>query len=474
MAKFKIINEGDGFYTIADVPVFEMHTDRGFPCDAAWMTKAIKNHATYKNSGYLPTIIIGHNVAGQEKESQGFLDKLVLKGKRLYANLTRVPRALKEKIVLNAYPNRSVEILPKSGRILSLALLGGTTPHFPLPQMAYDQEQENDETHLWFRSPEMAEITEEFKKEIYEQVATVVAEALPDALQTALGGNGEAGEAFALPTAVAKLAAGAGKAVIKNPKAAAAGAGGFAAGRFSKNSSRGYEIDDATGEVYFDGKAIGQVVTYEDMAEVGLKVPTVEKKPAALPDAPKPIDPQLKIDAAAVGIGTGTVAAGQTAAPAITGDNVQPLDRDESEQFTNDELAQQNYDLHHRIERMETANALITEGRRAEEYTKWLTEQRTAGTPVGDIEKTVAFMMTLDADQADQHKQLLLAQPKIAFAKAEQTVTFAAPGSEDSEAAIKQDYAQNKEQYQALGVTANDMKYAKYVRSNRATNEIQV
>ncbi|KKL87907.1 hypothetical protein LCGC14_1929990, partial [marine sediment metagenome] len=106
--------------------------------------------------------------------------------------------------------------------------------------------------------------------------------------------------------------------------------------------------------------------------------------------------------------------------------------------------------------------------------TKWLTEQRTAGTPVGDIEKTVAFMMTLDADQADQHKQLLLAQPKIASAKAEQTVTFAAPGSEDSEAAIKQDYAQNKEQYQALGVTANDMKYAKYVRSNRATNEIQV
>ena len=62
MSKFKIINEGDGFYTVKDVPVFEMHTDRGFPCDQAWMNAAIANHETFKLNGYRPTIIIGHNI----------------------------------------------------------------------------------------------------------------------------------------------------------------------------------------------------------------------------------------------------------------------------------------------------------------------------------------------------------------------------------------------------------------------------
>jgi len=98
MAKFKVINEGDSFFTIKDVPIFQMHTDRGFPCDDHWMSSAITNHTVYKEQGFRPTIIIGHNVKGHEKESVGFLDNLVLKGKRLYADLTRVPSGIKEKI----------------------------------------------------------------------------------------------------------------------------------------------------------------------------------------------------------------------------------------------------------------------------------------------------------------------------------------------------------------------------------------
>jgi len=72
MAKYKIIDEGDSFFTIKNVPIFEMHTDRGFPCDESWMNAAIASHRVYKEGGYRPTMIVGHNVKGQEKESVGF------------------------------------------------------------------------------------------------------------------------------------------------------------------------------------------------------------------------------------------------------------------------------------------------------------------------------------------------------------------------------------------------------------------
>lgn len=165
MSTFKIEHEGDGFYTIRDVPIFEMHNDRGFPCDETWMANAIENHQKYKKEGWRPTIILGHNIKGQEKEAIGFLDNLVLKGKRLYADLTRIPRMVKEKIIQNAYPSRSVEVLPQSKRIVSLALLGGTTPHFALPQMVYEN---NHEQSLWYRSPLMAEFSDAQKKELKE------------------------------------------------------------------------------------------------------------------------------------------------------------------------------------------------------------------------------------------------------------------------------------------------------------------
>jgi len=210
MAQFKVVSEGDGFYTVKNVPVFEMHTDRGFPCDQTWMKEAIAHHQTYKEQGYRPTIIIGHNVPGQEKEAVGFMDGLVLKGRRLYADLVRVPKAIKEKIVRNAYPSRSVEVLPKSKRILTLALLGGTTPHFALPQMAYADEVDDNETHLWFRSPEMA-LDEEMKKEIYALVGAAVTESIAATQNTATEEDDdgdivyehpETHEQFAIPAAL--------------------------------------------------------------------------------------------------------------------------------------------------------------------------------------------------------------------------------------------------------------------------------
>ncbi len=146
---FKIVPEGDGFYTVKDVPIFQCHDNRGFNCDEEWMRECVQNFTHDRECGHRPAIIVGHNVKGVEKECKGFLDNFRLKGKRLYADLVRIPRDLKERIVQNAFPSRSCEVLPTSKRILALALLGGTTPFFTLPQMVYN----NDEPSFW--SPAM-------------------------------------------------------------------------------------------------------------------------------------------------------------------------------------------------------------------------------------------------------------------------------------------------------------------------------
>ena len=109
MSKNRFENEGDGLYTLRDVPIFEMHENRGFECNEEWMKGAIANFNSQKAAGYRPVVIIGHNVKGQEKENQGFVDNLKLKGQKLYADITRVSKSLKEKILSNAYPSRSVE-----------------------------------------------------------------------------------------------------------------------------------------------------------------------------------------------------------------------------------------------------------------------------------------------------------------------------------------------------------------------------
>lgn len=492
MARYKIISDGDNFYTILGVPIFEMHTDRGFPCDQAWMDAAIKNHLVYKERDYRPTIIVGHNVKGQEKGAVGFLDNLVLRGKRLYADLVRVPKEIKEKIVANSFPSRSVEILPKSKRILTLALLGGTTPHFTLPQMAY----ENEELGLWYRSPEEM-LTEEQKKEIFEMVGKSVGEAVPEALATFFSSeddgdtitvtDGETGEVYAIPAqllkglkAAGKIGAGVAKraagVVKKHPFATAAGgigAASLAIGRSKRGQkieaahrreAQGYAIDEETGAVYFDGEPLGMVLTYDEMAEVGLQVPEAVKKPHKLPVVGEE-SPQLTVDESAVGVGTGTDTGleeqpGKPGAPFV-----QPLGDDTSEQFE-DEIVPVIYDLQQEVGQLKVANALMKEGRRAEEYTRWLTEQKEAGTPVGNIEETVEFLMTQNDEQVEQFKELIQKQPKVAFEKTEGGIEASRTYNLQTETDIKADFEKNKETYLALGVSEKDLKYARFVSSN--------
>jgi len=504
---YKIINEGSDFYTVQGVPIFQMHTDRGFPCDEAWMTTAVQNHALLRAGGYRPTIVIGHNrKGGIEKESVGFLDNLVVKGKLLYADLVRIPKAIKEKIVKNAFPNRSVEVLPKSKRILCMALLGGTTPHFSLPQIVFEN-QEESEWYPYERGNRM--FNDEQKKEIYEIVGAAVGETVPEVLMQFLGEpegeepteifiDPETNEEYTIPAGLAKLLSAGGKVagkvggqkgkqafgktagkaigvVTRNPlkSAAAVGAaGGFAGGRVSK---KGYSIDEDSGEVTYDGEPLGLVVTYAELAEAGMEVPTTPKRPDALP-VPTEAKPKLKIKKAAVGVGAGQDSTLSAAVGDVTGPGfIQPLAREDSDQFaavaaTQDELEAQNYDLHQRLEMVENANSLITEGRRAKEYSVWLTEQKASGVPVGDVTKTVEYMMTQLPEDVENFKQLLLAQPKVAFERLEEVKRFQIT----DETTLRAEYDANKEVYLSLGVTEEDLSYAKYIRTNRGVGEAVV
>ena len=523
MKAFEIIDEGKGFSTIKDVPIFKMHDDRGFRCNDDWMIEAVQNHDRLKKEGYRPPIIVGHNrKGGEEKEASGFLDNLVIKGKMLYADLVRVPKKLKEKIVQNAFPNRSVEILPKSKRILCMALLGGTTPHFALPQMLY----ENAEKSKWYTYRRINMLTEAMKQEIYELVGQAVGATIPEVLAQYMDVDDDAndyedeviedGESYAIPAGVGrawqsskgviskKLAAAraaraamgagartAGSAAAKHAKAAkeaslrhvrgvirrhpittavSATAGGYLDGRAANTvkdkTKKGYSINEDSGEVMYDGVPLGIVMSYEALAEAGMSVPTVTQHPEELPSI-EAGNPMLRISAEDVGIGSGDDDELSVDVSELDSDLVDGVDREESDQFMA-ELEAQNYDLHQRLATVETANALINEGRRAELYEQWLYEQKQLGTPVGDITKTVAYMMTQDAGAVEQFKQVLLEQPKVFLGSTDASAQF----ENIDEAKIKADFNANRQMYKSLGVTEKDLQYSKHIRVNRGANEI--
>jgi hypothetical protein len=499
---FKIIDEGDGFYSVKEVPVFEEHSDRGFPCDTRWMQNAIKNHQHYKQNGWRPPIIIGHNIrGGQEKEAVGFLDNLVQKGRRLYADLVRIPREIKEKIIHNAFPSRSVEVLPKSERILALALLGGTAPHFPLPQMTYS-EQGLEENSLWYRSPNMDGFSETQKAELSAMIGGAIRESLPDVLATYAqsddGSEGgeetrmvefydpETGQQYeaevpateAAEGAVAKGKKFAGKAweatkgapgkawgaAKAHPKTAAGigagvatvGIGAAALRHHRKKQQEGYSIDTETGEVCYGGEPLGVVLTYDELNEVGMSNPNAPGDVTEADASGHTVTPKTKVrDTEASGLESGVDDGGDGP------DFVDPLNREDSDQFQ-ENVGAELYNLSQEVSTLKHANALLQAGRRAETYSNWLEEQREAGVPVGDIEKTAEFMLSLRPEQIEQFKAQLLAQPKVALGRIESPQTFELDSSLEE---ARQDYAQHKDEYQALGVSDKDVQMAKFVRS---------
>jgi len=538
MAKFNIIPEDEKgeFFTIKEIPVFEMHTDRGFACDAAWMADAIKSHEHYASQDWRPPIIIGHNIKGAEKESVGFLDNLRLKGARLYADMVRVPREIVRKFKRNAWPSRSVEVLPKAKRILALALLGGTAPHFALPQVAYGLE--TDEEPVWYRSPTMGTnmFTDEQRKELFGMVSEAVTQAVPVALQEALHyddpdeeddgegegegedegeyslqelvemyanpktppgmkeklmgliasgretasgaaqsarfgarrlagrvsgarGGGRSGPTFRRSAATAgrRLKAGwkahsgqlatAGLAGVAGAGTAAAAAGLHSL-RDRKRRRHEYALDENNLMLYDEqGNVVGHVVP---------TAPDPTDLPPTMDD-----DPSLEADEGAVGVGSGIDSALQNDPGEPETDLVEEVGREDSDQFASREDIMQ-YDLQRRVDTLETANALLQTGRKAEQLKTYLLQQQQSGTPIKDVEQTLAFMMSLDDGQLETFQKQLESSPKVSLGRiSEDVVTnYDLRASE-----IKEDYNRNRTVYRGLGVTEEDMKYADFVRT---------
>ncbi len=527
---YKIEHEGDGFYTIKHVPIFEFHNNRGFECDEAWMRETIQNFEQGKATGYRPSIIIGHNVKGVEKESYGFLDNFILKGKQLYADLVRVPKSLKEKIIQNAYPNRSVEVLPQSKRILALALLGGTAPYFSLPQMVYN----NDEESLWYRSPIMlpnSSFNSSSSPDVAQIAATAAREAVAQyAAQQAQTNAGAQPQVYSLsvPEAVEFFQSNPEAEVLQSeggefycqidqnvyyqiPQQVAqygikdAIKSGFSGGVATGNKARhhrgkiglatggvvgglaglamgarsgpedpnpvgtarrvsGYQIDENTGIVYCGGRAIGEVSVYDGNGDGVSELPPEDTGQA-----------HLSIDDSATGEGSGDEDAlssdvGSRANPFLT-----PLDEeDSSEQFSDPAAAQsinyiaeennmQNaelYQLRQQVDRLTNANELLNVSRKAENYKSYLLDQKKSGAPVGDIPVTVDYLLSQTDEQVKQFKRVLETSPKLKLGATE----YALPTHDDNE--TKKEFSNNRLEYGRLGVTAQDLEYANYVRVN--------
>lgn len=520
--KFTMVPEDAGFFTIKDVPIFMQHSDRGFPCDDTWMKTAIENHQKYAQDGWRPPIIIGHNRPGVEKEAYGFLDGLKIKGKLLYADLVRIPRAIARKIKQNAWPSRSVEVLPGSKRIIAMAMLGGTAPHFALPQTTY----ESDEQSSWYRSPDMdsekAQIfTDEERTELYNIVGESVASVLPVVFQemndqyyaiapgvaqrarTAAAGvvdraRGVAKSADVLGRRIAGRTLGvkgggsypakwgrigtAGKRLTKEQltllrankgKIAASAAGaGIAAGvgtGVGLATRKKQEQEYALGEdfVLYDdeGYAVGEVVPYAEH-QVGEQVSTAPDPTQLL--SPEDDDPNLTVSETDVGVDSGLERALENEPGNLETDLIEEIDRENSPQFAEQETAE-TYEMHRRIETLERANSLLQAGRQAEALEGYLLELKNQGVPIDDVEKTVQFMMTLDNEQLTQYQERLENAPRVQLGtmnEGEAVMNF-----DNRTADLKQDYAQNKKMYNALGVKEQDLQYAGYVRSGPWQNK---
>lgn len=579
MARFAIEKLGPDRYAVKNVPIFKTHDDRGYPCDEQWMQAAVQNHQRYaQENDWLPTVVIGHTTkGGAEKEAVGFLDNFKFDKSKgvLYADITNLPGDVKNQLERNAYPNRSVEVLPKSKRILALALLGGTAPHFALPQMRYANEESE-----WFRSKPMngneqtsgqGGFSDEQRQELYQMVGEAAQSAIADTFtpepetyqiddddamqllqsgempelmeddegnvftydedenavyyvsrnianvlkgvqrgagavgRAVRGGVQKAGQAVrGGAQKVGQTAASAGgrfktgfrsagqasmggrytrgapsyrtgRAVGQGVQAArnhpyitggigagvgAAGAGVMAARR----RGREYEMDevpegyafDANGVVYQNGEPVGKIVPLAS-GEMGLA-------PEDLPQSGQgtaTVVPQ--INPAAVGVGTPEPTGQEMDPGPLTADEIEELpmdEEDEAMQASELGMEPEQYELHRRVQTLERANSLLQNSNKAEHLRQYLMNQKKGGAPVGDIDTTLNYLMGQDDEQVQRFKKILESQPKVALGSSDegaQTYTT-------DEAQVRADYEQHKQEYKALGVDENSLKYAGYVR----------
>ncbi len=136
--------DSPGKFRINDVPIFEVHDNRGFDYDADWMAQCIQHQQKDKRErNFLPRLIKGHTPedrdARTEQPAAGFLDnyKFDARSGWLRADFVGMSQATADEIKDNHWPGRSVEVIPDQYSIPVVAMLGESPPFFKLPDVRF-------------------------------------------------------------------------------------------------------------------------------------------------------------------------------------------------------------------------------------------------------------------------------------------------------------------------------------------------
>lgn len=150
----RVTEQDNGKFTVHRVPIFMEHDNRGWDCDAEWMRGAVRKQKQNSEKGILPRLLIGHNKEGDpnEKPVVAFLDNFThcTSDGTLYADFTEVPAELVDQFKNNNWPGRSVEVFAEDHDIPAVALLGGTPPFLPLPDMQLNSKREHAGTPMLY------------------------------------------------------------------------------------------------------------------------------------------------------------------------------------------------------------------------------------------------------------------------------------------------------------------------------------
>ena len=159
---FQVEQKGS-FYNIHNVPTFPINHLRKKDYNVSFALNMCRNHQFLKeNGGGSFSAHPGHNATHPAIEQLkdeiihvGFVENYKLHDSMVFTSITRIsPNDFKKYFLSNHYPRRSPEMAPERTLMGGIALLGGTEPAFPLPEMIFD---------------EKGKYTENFNKEDYEK-----------------------------------------------------------------------------------------------------------------------------------------------------------------------------------------------------------------------------------------------------------------------------------------------------------------
>lgn len=186
---FELMPDGDNSVRINNVPIFMTYnapegSDRPSVTEKD-LDQVVMNFYALKGAsselgaeyGWLPKLHVGHNEKGQpQKPVCGFCDNLRRVGKYLFCDYRFMDKWFAEDLMKRGtYPDRSCELDVKNFRLLSVALLGGSSPYHKLPQMRRFEETEPlSVAYTEDTADTVSQVIKEFREETKMDFASII------------------------------------------------------------------------------------------------------------------------------------------------------------------------------------------------------------------------------------------------------------------------------------------------------------